>query len=370
MKYLFVICGVFAALLFLLLIAKKNRQNEHLFLAAIFFLITINSFYVFQFYRSNDFFYVQFFSELNYAIPLLYGPLFWFYTKALTTAQYKFEIKSIWHFFPFICFYAVLISPLLIGVTLLESDHVGYPFIKLLITPLYLIGVLLMLRNYRKELLNSYSYEQEVNLMWLTWITAGGIALWVLALSGYVYNSVTDAQKTLLYDFYVLSFLSFYLFALTYVAITKTDIFNVATEKNTPKKLEPTPSIKTEEIEVPDINKKESSELQQLKSIMDSEKPYLDPLLSISKLSKVCHIPQYKISKILNSQLNQSFYDFVNSYRIEDVKTRLAQGEASNYSILGVAQEAGFNSKASFNRIFKKMVGQTPSEYLKSIAAS
>jgi len=365
MKYLFVICGVFAALLFLLLLRKKDRQNEHLFLAAIFFLITINSFYVFQFYRSDDFFYVPFFSELNYAIPLLYGPLFWLYTKALTTANYKLNFKNCWHFFPFIIFFLILISPLLFGVQLLESDHVGYPFIKLLITPFYLIGVLIILKNYRKDLLNSYSYEQEVNLMWLSWITVGAIALWILALSGYIYNSVTEAHKTLLYDFYVLSFLSIYLFGLTYVAITKTDIFKASDENNTPKKIQ-APTI-IESLKDSQTAQEESSELSHLKSVMLNKKPYLDPLLSIGKLSTICNIPQYKISKILNTQLNQSFYDFVNGYRVDDVKIRLANGEANDFSILGVAQEAGFNSKASFNRVFKKKEGMTPSEYLKTL---
>ena len=100
---------------------------------------------------------------------------------------------------------------------------------------------------------------------------------------------------------------------------------------------------------------------------MKEEKPYLDPLLSINKLAEVTKMPQYKISKLLNNSLNQNFYDFVNGYRIEEIKSRLAKGEAESYSILGIAMDSGFNSKASFNRVFKKTTGVTPSAYLKSL---
>lgn len=362
MKYLIVVSGVFAALFFLLLIRKNDKEYEHKFLATIFFLITINSIYVLQFYRSDVFYYVPFFSELNYAIPLLYAPLFWFYAKSTTQANFKVVRKDKLHLLPFIIFLVILISPLLFDIKLMDSKHVGYPFIKLLITPFYLFSILLILHNYRKKLLEEYSYEVEVNLMWLTWITIGAILLWIIALGGYLYNSFNDVQKTILYDNYVLSFLSFFLFALTYVAITKTDIFHTPLEKVKPKKITIEPSNPK-----PKDTEDFKNELEELKKIMAEKRPYLDPLLSITKLSEITKIPQYKISKILNNHLDQSFYDFINGYRIEEVKLKMISGQAKELSILGIATESGFNSKASFNRVFKKKEGITPSTFLKSI---
>ena len=68
---------------------------------------------------------------------------------------------------------------------------------------------------------------------------------------------------------------------------------------------------------------------------------------------------------MLNTSLNQNFYDFINTYRVSEVKRRLDEGEAENFSILGIAEECGFNSKASFNRVFKKITGTTPTGYMK-----
>ena len=65
--------------------------------------------------------------------------------------------------------------------------------------------------------------------------------------------------------------------------------------------------------------------------------------------------------------MNSSFYEFINTHRVEKVKELLKEGRAEQLSILGVAEESGFNSKASFNRIFKKATGLTPSAYLKSL---
>ena len=366
MRYLFVISAVFAALFFLLLITKKPKKAEHKFLGILFLLITINSYYVFQFYDSEEFYYVPFFSELNYAIPLLYGMLLWFYSRALTAAKFKFRQLDFLHFLPFVLFYLFLISPLILDVTLIESKHIGYPFIKLLITPFYLFGTLLLLKKYREELRNAYSYPMEVNLMWLSWITAGAVILWIIATGGYVYNSMTDQPMTLLWDSYVLGFLGIYLFALTYVAVTRTDMFQAYQQKVVPTKIDP---IIEPIIEEPTtvIDNNTDKDLVKLTEIMSSEKLYLDPLLSINKLSELTNIPQYRISKILNSNLNQSFYDFVNGYRIDEVKQKLQNGEANDLSILGIALDSGFNSKASFNRVFKKKEGITPSAYLKGL---
>ena len=311
-----------------------------------------------------DFYHVPYFSELNYAIPLLYGPLLWFYTRALTNINFSFKGKDYLHFGPFVIFLLLIISPLFTGVDILISKHVGYPLIKLIITPFYLFSVLLILQNYRQQLKNAYSYTMKINLYWLSWITLGAVILWVIATLGFCFNTFSGSPKTLLYDYYVLSFLGVFLFALAFVAFRRTDIFTQSMEDLSPKKidfesLEPPKEVKIEE--------HNPIELERLQKVMMEEKPYLDPLLSINKLAEVAKIPQYKISKMLNNSLNQNFYDFVNGYRIEEIKTRLKNGEAESFSILGIAMDSGFNSKASFNRVFKKMTGETPSTYLKSL---
>ena len=74
------------------------------------------------------------------------------------------------------------------------------------------------------------------------------------------------------------------------------------------------------------------------------------------------------VSFIINKHLYQTFYELVNAYRINAVKEMLSQNKAENLTLLAIALECGFNSKTSFNRVFKEINGLTPSQYLKSIS--
>jgi AraC-like DNA-binding protein len=103
-----------------------------------------------------------------------------------------------------------------------------------------------------------------------------------------------------------------------------------------------------------------------LKEIAFKEKSYLKPNLNLNDYAKQAGIASAQVSKILNSKYNQNFNEFVNTFRIEEVKAKLNDPNYSHYSILGIALECGFNSKATFNRVFKNITGQSPSAYKKS----
>jgi AraC-like DNA-binding protein len=96
---------------------------------------------------------------------------------------------------------------------------------------------------------------------------------------------------------------------------------------------------------------------------MEREKPYLDPDLTIGVLSEKVKIPDVRLSLLLNNEINRNFFDFINSYRIEEFKKQVKNPENNNLSLLGIALNCGFNSKATFNRVFKKYTEMTPKEY-------
>ncbi len=112
------------------------------------------------------------------------------------------------------------------------------------------------------------------------------------------------------------------------------------------------------------IEKLESDKLILLKT-MEEDHPYLDPSLSLDKLAIQTDMNPKYLSLILNSTLNKNFYEFVNEYRIEKVKELLLSPDLKHLTIAAIANEAGFNSKSSFNSIFKKYTNLTPKEYLK-----
>ena len=110
-------------------------------------------------------------------------------------------------------------------------------------------------------------------------------------------------------------------------------------------------------------------ELQQLekrlKEILANDKPYLDEDLTLTKLADLIPISNKKLSTFLNQYLNITFYDMINAYRVASVEEKLHSEQYNGITLLGIAYESGFNSKTTFNRIFKKETGLSPSEYKK-----
>jgi len=103
--------------------------------------------------------------------------------------------------------------------------------------------------------------------------------------------------------------------------------------------------------------------VRRLIQFMDVAKPYLDPNLTLAKLAGRVSIRTHHLSQVINEQLHEGFFDFINRYRIEEAKRRLCDPSLSHYSIMGVANEVGFRTKSVFNSAFKKRTGMTPSEF-------
>jgi AraC-like DNA-binding protein len=105
----------------------------------------------------------------------------------------------------------------------------------------------------------------------------------------------------------------------------------------------------------------------QLTMVLEKEKLYLNPELTIKDLADHLQTSAKVLSQVINQSFNKKFYDFINSYRCEEVKAIL-QGPDDKITILEAMYQAGFNSKSSFNKEFKKLTGQTPTEFKKSIS--
>lgn len=115
------------------------------------------------------------------------------------------------------------------------------------------------------------------------------------------------------------------------------------------------------------IYKNDSSFLVSLKAIMEIERPYLNPNLKSHELANLLDMTPHNLSKSINQELGQNFYSFINSYRVEEFKKRVMEEDNKNFTLVSISEEVGFNSKSSFNRIFKASSGITPSEYIKNL---
>lgn len=115
------------------------------------------------------------------------------------------------------------------------------------------------------------------------------------------------------------------------------------------------------------LNKEEVKEWKSiLLSYLYHEKPYLDDKLKIEHLAKAIGISSRNLSQIVNQEFGKQFKDFINYFRVEEFKKRILDPTESNKTILAIAYESGFSSKASFNRIFKSLTSVTPKEYKNS----
>lgn len=98
---------------------------------------------------------------------------------------------------------------------------------------------------------------------------------------------------------------------------------------------------------------------------MTTEQPWLEPELTLTELAQRLRTNPGVLSKVINMGCGQNFNDFVNTYRVAEARRKLADPRFGHYSLVGVALESGFNSKSTFNRVFKKLLAQAPSEVMR-----
>ena len=119
------------------------------------------------------------------------------------------------------------------------------------------------------------------------------------------------------------------------------------------------------------LTEEECKELRKkLVAYVEKEKPYINPDLKMGDLASALDTSSHSLSYLLNQYLNQSYYDFINDYRVTQFKKMVADSQYSRYTLTALAELCGFSSRASFFRSFKKSTGVTPNEYIRSIGGT
>ena len=218
-----------------------------------------------------------------------------------------------------------------------------------------LLFTLKKIKSYHRQLFNNYSEIEGKSLFWLRNTTIIILLLWA---GGVVSQTYIFLYKSPPWVFYLIWFCSgIIIYWIGYFIILRRDVFEIPTfqKGEVSNTLKPILSNKTEE------------HYQKLLQLLKEEKLYQDTQLNMDMLAKKTALSNGYLSKIINQKEGKNFYDFINSYRVKEVKIRLNHPDYAHYSILGIALEAGFKSKSTFNAVFKKMTGMTPSTYKKSL---
>ena len=319
-------------------------------------------------------------TKINYfLIPLglAIAPLIYFYVKAITTSNFTFKKKNFIHFIPaitlilyrFSIYFYDSIQPgfndTQNGILKLSLDEpivlpllVFLSFAQML---LYLAFTFQLFYNYRKRITAYFSNTYKLELNWILSFLIAFTAL-------FLYSSLQDIIGSLIIDLnYEQRWWLNIFMAIVVLFVGIKGYFTDTTKLN---KLSFSFSPNPESI--PQVKKEEqnvsSEEIEKLKNYMKLEKPYLNPDLNLSDSADELQMSRAELSKIINSGFNKNFNDFINEYRVNTFKEKLNLCEHKQLSLLGIAYDCGFNSKATFNRVFKKITQISPTEFLNSIA--
>ncbi|MCD4691790.1 MAG: helix-turn-helix domain-containing protein, partial [Calditrichales bacterium] len=314
-------------------------------------------------------------------IPFLIGPLHYLYAKYLIQTTTKIK-KSDWlHFIFFILCYICLVpeffksgEKIRWSFQNVESDGLPLYFIVfnwtiILQATIYCLLTLIILKKYSFSIKNLFSTIEKIKLNWLRNIT---YAVIIVMFVFFIENLLLLGGINLSNYFNLTSFLTaLYIYTLGYFGFLKSEIFaapeinksmSQISRLNSPKYNEQKDTvIKYEKSGL--SSEKAKLYLEDLLNLMEQEKPYRNSELTLNQLAEIVSISPHNLSEVINTQLNQNFFDFVNQYRVEKVKKDLVDPEKQHLKILSLAFDAGFNSKTSFNTIFKKFTNLTPTEY-------
>jgi AraC-like DNA-binding protein len=316
-------------------------------------------------------------------LPFLTGPLLYLYLRSFKESLNWRKVLP--HFIPFILFFFVAywnISSL--SKEYPEADEVpagvlnrpsiiAVQYVRFAHQLLYYILARRTLLSYQRSIRHLFSEISRIDLQWGRFLVNGFLVLVSAFMIIFpLMRSYPEEFNTLL--FLNMAIATPYIYLAVYKGVLQPTIWQVqpAIKKETVEE-----SIhEAEEIEEDTIitekpktaKAKLSTEkikdlVDRIAGLMEKEKIFQETELTLQQLALRLNVPAYQVSQSLNEGMKKNFYDLVNGYRVEEAKRLLIDPKNTNYTILSVGFEAGFNSKTTFNTVFKKFTGMTPTEF-------
>jgi AraC-like DNA-binding protein len=352
--------GVLLALA--LLTTKAGRPTANRLLAALTLTISIavsgavllTSNYVFAFPHL---------SRVHQPFVFLAAPLLFLYLRELTAGERRFERKDFLHFIPFVlCLIYLLPYFLQSGgakIQILVSEYVQPAFgpwyyvrsaVLIAQVLVYLVLIAVNIVNYSRSVKQRKSARDRAVLFEVRFFVIATAVLWCAVVLRYAIATMPNLLVPL--------GASLLIYAMGYLEMRRPEartngMGDLSVKKYEKSRLTPERSERY---------------LGKLLNFMGTERPFMDGDLTIQKLAEKLSIPAHHLSQTINERLGQTFSDFINSYRVEEAKKKLLDPALKHLSVLGIAEEVGFNSKSSFNSVFKKHTNMTPSEFRNAAA--
>lgn len=295
---------------------------------------------------------------------LLYGPIFYFYAQGVIFKDFKLSGRDLLHLIPYLLLTIAVLSLKNFVPGSSETAIINdLPWQSYLIRALMYVHFFVYLGlaykslwKYRKVIKNKYSQIDQINLDWLSFsLNSFGLLILISLIHNFI-ALVENISVFMVALVLLLLFVFYFVNRVILKALRQPEIFTGIAQNETTKYLGS--NLTVAQIE---------AYKKQLLTLLSTEKPFLDPQVSLADLSEKLSVSTKHLSQIINQSFNKSFFDFINTYRVQEVQQILKESKDDKLTVLEVMYEAGFNSKSSFNTAFKKETGQTPTEFRKTI---
>jgi AraC-like DNA-binding protein len=359
------------------LITKRKKTHADYILAAWLCIIGFHLLGFYLFFTNQQFDYPTF-VVLGFSLPLAHGPFLYLYTRQQTSSA-PFNKKQILHFLPvllsFLMFAEFHFLSLDQKIEVFQLKGQGFKTQLLInIYAIYVSGIVYVilslsrLLKYRKSLVHQFSNTEKINFTWLLYLIIWMAVIWVVILFEHE-------------DKFIFGAAALFVLWVGYFGIKQVRVFS----QNTPGPgMESSLSVNRNYEERKLNDNSESSKYQKstlseqdasliherLMHLMAEQKPYKNPELTLNELASILEVHPNYLSQVINSKEKKSFYDLINVMRVEEFIKLISKPSSLQYTLLAISYDCGFNSKASFNRNFKKYTGLTPRDYLKQQQAA
>lgn len=300
----------------------------------------------------------------------LEGPILLWYTRSLVYKDYRLSridlmflapaaLYLIWVWFDFYSLNHLEKYSFLSGYAwtqgTLERHSTG--FVRELLRAAFSVMCLIDIRHCRQQIRKRYSNADEIDFGWLNFLVIGFLVvrIWAVIVSVAILISV-HTPYTIDVEFLGLTgnYTVFILVsALIFRSISQSSLFEGVEPINKKEDVH-------QELDKTEID---PALVKHIEAHMTEHKPFLANILTLDQLAKQLKMPSRSLSNVINRHYKHNFFEFVNHYRVEEAKQILANPEENKKTMIDVMADCGFNSKATFNTFFKKIVGSTPSQY-------
>lgn len=322
-----------------------------------------------------DFFFKNF-NLVPFTISLI--PLLYLYVRTSINENPRFRKKDLFHFsLPAILLIESIIVP---GMYKIEEDMYHSPEINavtfiyggisLVFILIYILIIFRMIKQHQAELPNLFSFtSSRITFNWIKIVILLFVFNWIItglatAVNISFRNQVIDPGVVFFINLGIFSF------AISYFGFFQPSLFF------SPRGSELVPEVRQTQVNEQDKVKYRKSNLTeekameylgQITSLLETERLFLQPDLSIQEVSDRLDAPKHYLTESLNTYMGKNFYTLINEYRIKEFKTLAADEKNQHLTLLGMAYDSGFNSKSAFNMVFKKQTGETPSQFLRTL---